>query len=151
MFDDAMRFTRARVSSLGEEERLRRPRRDAVPSRRNRFVGDGEREFVLGVETGGVGHLIRARTERRRLFEIDDRHARGVEDDAEEEEGDVERISRPKSADAGRRARGVVSPEVLQEAPPARGSRWRHARCAYSSSADRLEEGAAARPPPMQR
>ena len=42
VFDDAMRFTRARVSSLGEEERLRRPRRDAVPSRRNRFVGDGE-------------------------------------------------------------------------------------------------------------
>jgi len=52
------------------------------------------------------------RRRRRRLVEDDD------EDDSEEEE--PERISRPKSADAVRRARVVVSPEVLQEAPPAR-------------------------------
>ena len=57
------------------------------------------------------------RRRRRRLVEDDD-EALVVEDDSEEEE--PERISRPKSADAVRRARVVVSPEVLREAPPAR-------------------------------
>ena len=61
-----------------------------------------------------------AATRRRRRLVEDDDEALVVEDDSEEEEVDVERISRPKSADAVRRARVVVSPEVLQEAPPAR-------------------------------
>ena len=64
--------------------------------------------------------LARDACRRRRRVVDDDEDALVVEDDSEEEEVDVERISRPKSADAVRRARVVVSPEVLQEAPPAR-------------------------------
>ena len=65
-------------------------------------------------------NLARDACRRRRRVVDDDDEALVVEDDSEEEEVDVERISRPKSADAVRRARVVVSPEVLQEAPPAR-------------------------------
>ena len=65
-------------------------------------------------------NLARDACRRRRRVVDDDEDAFVVEDDSEEEEVDVERISRPKSADAVRRARVVVSPEVLQEAPPAR-------------------------------